>query len=230
MTMSRSVLTSVALAATVFAAAFISPALAGCGDRPGTPTDVKVESREGAINITWRDTTKPGQGSCHDIEIKRTQNGDTSKSVTGGVCLSGGTGGSYLVSDIAFGQEYCVRLKARDHAGTQGCVSGTWSAQVCGSSKYPPFNTGGGGAPVGKEFEPGINRPGSDYKSLVLSSADPRSCQAACKRDSKCAAWTYVNPDRGRLPTRCWLKKAVPPAVANNCCTSGVPDKFVAPK
>jgi len=41
-------------------------------------------------------------------------------------------------------------------------------------------------------------------------------------RDARCLAFTYVNPGVQGPNPRCWLKNAVPRAVPNGCCTSGV--------
>jgi len=63
---------------------------------------------------------------------------------------------------------------------------------------------------------PGVALPGSIYSVVVLSQADPASCQMVCRADSKCASWTYARP------TRCALKAVIPSQISNTCCTSGV--------
>jgi hypothetical protein len=68
--------------------------------------------------------------------------------------------------------------------------------------------------------EPNTDRPGNDYKNFDVS--DANACEGACKGDSGCRAWTYVNPGVQGPSARCWLKNAVPPSRQNNCCTSGV--------
>lgn len=74
-------------------------------------------------------------------------------------------------------------------------------------------------------WEWNIDRQGSDYKNYNLSTDDPGLCQADCENDPSCKAWTYVKPNTIQGPSpRCWLKNAVPPAQAKNCCVSGVKD------
>jgi hypothetical protein len=74
-----------------------------------------------------------------------------------------------------------------------------------------------------REFEPDVDRPGSDYNNFDLAAADPNDCRAACESDgSRCQAWTFVKPGVQGPSARCWLKGAVPPAITSNCCTSGV--------
>jgi hypothetical protein len=212
------------LAVAVLTVLSAQGAYASCGDRPGTPTDIQVEPIEGGLHIKWRDTTRRGEGSCHDIEIKRTQNGDTSHSVTGAICLGGASAGAYDAKELGYGQAYCVRMKARDHAGTQGCVSQNWSATVCGSTGSPPLNTSGGAAasPSIPDEEPNVDRTGNDYKSFKPSAPDFHQCQRACTQDNNCAAWTYVKPDSGfSNANTCYLKNPIPAAHNNKCCVSG---------
>jgi hypothetical protein len=73
-------------------------------------------------------------------------------------------------------------------------------------------------------FEPGIDRWGGDYAAFSLApDEDPTVCWAACLEDSRCEAWTYVEPGTyGDRNARCWLKDEVPGASQQNCCTSGV--------
>ena len=69
-----------------------------------------------------------------------------------------------------------------------------------------------------KGTEVWTDRPGRDYKNFVVKSEDPAACQAACARDGRCRAWTFVR-DR---PQTCWLKDGVPAARRAGCCISGV--------
>lgn len=217
-----------ALAAVL--AGSISPAFASCDDRPGTPTDVKTEAGVGSITFSWHDTTKRGEGSCHDIEILRTAPGDD-RSITGGVCLRGGTDGKHTVTNLAFGEQYCFRIRARDRAGTQGCVSEQWSAKVCDSA-LPPSGPG-----VGRisELMRGIDLPGSDIpesaggRVVTLIPAGQtadidrlaRDCQRECNRHGRCVAWTLARPGAQGPHAVCWLKHQIPAPVESGCCTSG---------
>jgi hypothetical protein len=66
------------------------------------------------------------------------------------------------------------------------------------------------------------DRPGMDYKSFDLRTADPLICKNRCAKDPKCRAWAYVKPGYQGQMAKCWLKSGVPPAVANECCISGL--------
>lgn len=68
------------------------------------------------------------------------------------------------------------------------------------------------------------DRPGSDYRSFDLpdSSPIPQLCELACITDQRCSAWTYVRPGVQSASARCYLKSIAPPAVADDCCISGV--------
>jgi hypothetical protein len=73
--------------------------------------------------------------------------------------------------------------------------------------------------------EANTDRPGSDYKHFDNIGGVPvtaQQCTMACFKDANCKAWTYVRPNTIQGPKgNCWLKNAVPPPVANNCCISG---------
>ncbi len=69
-------------------------------------------------------------------------------------------------------------------------------------------------------FERNIDRPGRDYRNSPSRGAS--DCSFACQFENQCRAWTYVRPGIQGRSGRCWLKNAVPGAVRNNCCISGV--------
>jgi hypothetical protein len=69
---------------------------------------------------------------------------------------------------------------------------------------------------------PNVNLPGRDYANVTLPQPDPAACQAACKADGRCAAWTYVLPGVQGPQARCWLKNAVPAQTPDGCCVSGI--------
>src|SRR5215469_7933622 len=72
-------------------------------------------------------------------------------------------------------------------------------------------------------YERGIDRPGHAYR--VLKTYNAAECSLACQAANSCKAWTYVKPGaprRAGTASRCWLKPVVPPAIRNDCCTSGV--------
>ena len=70
--------------------------------------------------------------------------------------------------------------------------------------------------------EAGVNRPGGDYRSIELPSADPALCRKACDDEARCRAYTYVKPGVQGPSALCWLKSEVPPGVPDECCVSGV--------
>ena len=207
----------------------ISPAFGACSDRPGTPTDVKTEAGVGTITLSWHDTTHRGEGSCHDIEILRTIPGDD-RSVTGGVCLRGATDGRHTIN-VAFGQEYCFRIKARTRAGTQGCVSAQWSNKICDSA-LPPSGPGVGRV---SDLMRGVDLPGSDIPERpdgrvplpVDAGTTPNidklaeDCRGLCNQQGRCVAWTLVKPGVQEPNAVCWLKHQIPAPVESACCTSG---------
>ena len=66
------------------------------------------------------------------------------------------------------------------------------------------------------------DRPGLDFKTIELSAPNPDLCENACKKDSKCRAWTYSWPGAKGPKAMCALKTGVPPKRADTCCISGV--------
>jgi hypothetical protein len=77
-------------------------------------------------------------------------------------------------------------------------------------------------APTPAPILQGINLRGADYSNFSIALAEPGLCQNACRADTKCAAWTYVQPGAQGEQARCWLKNRVPPRSQGNCCVSGV--------
>jgi hypothetical protein len=68
-----------------------------------------------------------------------------------------------------------------------------------------------------------VNQPGLDFATYNLRSPDPRQCEQLCAQNPQCKAWTYVKPYTVQGPTpRCWLKHAVPRALRDTCCVSGI--------
>ena len=68
----------------------------------------------------------------------------------------------------------------------------------------------------------GFDRPGGDYASFPVRSADPAQCAARCERDARCRAWGFSYPVTESANAICWLKSRVTPRVASPCCASGV--------
>lgn len=71
-------------------------------------------------------------------------------------------------------------------------------------------------------LETNTDRPGMDYSSFDLGSANPSLCEQACNSDPDCRAFTYVKPGVQGPNARCWLKNGIPTATPNDCCDSGV--------
>ena len=71
-------------------------------------------------------------------------------------------------------------------------------------------------------LESASNRPGGDYRDFDLAQPEPAACADACAQDSRCQAFSFVQPGIQAEAARCWLKDSVPEAVADDCCISGV--------
>jgi V8-like Glu-specific endopeptidase len=69
------------------------------------------------------------------------------------------------------------------------------------------------------DFEPGVDRPGSDYRSLVTPTAT--ACRSECTHDGACRAFSYVSST-----STCWLKNSVAEAYPNANVTSGLPKRI----
>jgi hypothetical protein len=92
---------------------------------------------------------------------------------------------------------------------SQCCVSGVRGAGVIEPRKGP--------------VEYSIDRTGGDYRSIDVA-ADPAGepCMEACKKDSRCRAWTYVRPGYFSAAPRCYLKDKITRPRHKPCCISGV--------
>jgi len=75
----------------------------------------------------------------------------------------------------------------------------------------------------GGAVEFSIDRTGGDYKNLDVAT-DPAGapCEAACKADDRCRAWTYVRPGYLGPSARCFLKEKLTAPRRKPCCVSGV--------
>jgi hypothetical protein len=78
--------------------------------------------------------------------------------------------------------------------------------------------------------EPNTDRRGGDYDSFPLkpvtnsiAGAPQVQCEARCRNDPQCKAWTLVKAGVQAPDAICWLKNTVPPARNDGCCVSGVP-------
>jgi hypothetical protein len=75
----------------------------------------------------------------------------------------------------------------------------------------------------GGAVEFSIDRTGGDYKNLDVTT-DPAGapCEAACKGEDRCRAWTYVRPGYLGASARCFLKEKLTRPRHKPCCVSGV--------
>jgi hypothetical protein len=87
--------------------------------------------------------------------------------------------------------------------------------QITGATKPPAVDTGRAFTPMQVETD----LLGGDYKGFDGSTAG--GCEAECKRDDKCRAWTFVKAGVQGPQARCYLKDVIPAASSNSCCTSG---------
>jgi hypothetical protein len=74
-------------------------------------------------------------------------------------------------------------------------------------------------------YSKGVDLPGSDYKSFETTGAADAECSIACGKDPQCKAWTWSKPGIQAPKGKCWLKNAIPTAVSNDCCISGLQTK-----
>jgi hypothetical protein len=86
----------------------------------------------------------------------------------------------------------------------------------------PLFAPAPAAAQTNPNFEYGIDRPGSDYRSFDLQYDAPGLCAGQCAQEGQCRAWTYVKPGVQGPHPRCWLKSAVPAPIRNAYVISGL--------
>jgi PAN domain len=82
--------------------------------------------------------------------------------------------------------------------------------QMCGATAAAP------------SYQPNVDLPGDDYKTIDMMRPRPRLCQEACLQDSRCQAWTFVRTGVLGAQASCWLKSKAEPPQTNSCCVSGV--------
>jgi hypothetical protein len=89
------------------------------------------------------------------------------------------------------------------------CVSGVKGAAVV--------------EPKSGRIEFSIDRTGGDYRNMEVK-PDPTGavCEAACKGEDRCRAWTYVRPGYLGASARCFLKEKLTRPRHKPCCVSGV--------
>ncbi|AOT08747.1 PAN domain-containing protein [Pseudoalteromonas luteoviolacea] len=71
------------------------------------------------------------------------------------------------------------------------------------------------------DTEVDMDRLGLEYLSFVVEQNDQTVCLAACKNDSRCRSWTYVDPGVQHTNGKCWLKSGTNINRPCSSCTSG---------
>ncbi len=114
-------------------------------------------------------------------------------------------------------------------AGREKIVD-TFSAGAAPSPTYPvpqadpSFSAPPAAGNSGFEYQ--VDRPGSDYSSFdiptIYLDESAQKCDAACRREGKCRAWTLINSGLLKPTARCWLKDNVPMPVRATLAISGV--------
>ena len=99
------------------------------------------------------------------------------------------------------------------------------SAQVTEAPSATPPSAAGAvaGLPLGTKLGDAMTNValrGSNYR--VAESADSPACQAACRAETRCVAWTYVQQKANETTAHCAFKAVIPQKFTDACCTSGV--------
>lgn len=76
--------------------------------------------------------------------------------------------------------------------------------------------------PANPKYQEGTDMPGKDYHGFDTTKGGAAECSIACSKESKCQVWTW-----SKQINRCWLKDAVPDAVLDGCCISGLKSKII---
>lgn len=68
-----------------------------------------------------------------------------------------------------------------------------------------------------------VDRLGGDYRMIELpADGTAASCEAACRGDNRCRAFTFVRPGYISQAPRCYLKDKITRPRHKPCCISGV--------
>lgn len=193
---------------------------ASCDDRPGTPTNVTMETTS-STELTMRFTDTAGGWVWYDMYLDFEGGPNAGRNITGGTPdfhyqVKRGDRLQFTWRSLEPNRSYCAALRARSSRGTNGCVSLITSNWACARTL----------AEAEPLIEAKVDRPGYDLFNFSTGNYGPElqmseSCNAACERDSRCKAWTFVRPGVQGRYGRCYLKSAVPKRVFSDCCTSG---------
>jgi hypothetical protein len=111
--------------------------------------------------------------------------------------------------NVAPGAMCFLKTQVTPRVGNNCCVSGVKGAGVLERK---------GGA---VKFS--IDRTGDDYRNLdVATNPTGAPCEAACKGEERCRAWTYVRPGYLGPSARCFLKERITRPRHKPWCVSGV--------
>ncbi|MEM9061485.1 MAG: PAN domain-containing protein [Pseudomonadota bacterium] len=213
------VLSGVAVIAVVAVAAIVLMQTGETGDETGAGSETSKTTVTGNWTSDFGNMIWSGTGATYGTDNGR---------LTG--AFDGQTYSGHWVEDAS--EQPCATL--RDGSSAWGRIEftfdpefksfeGTWS--YCGAA---PDSRWAGARAVAVEraftsYEENIDRPGGDYTSLRLGSAEATACQKLCSEDQRCLAWTYVAPGYQEADAVCWLKNTVPQGTRKDiCCTSGV--------
>jgi hypothetical protein len=71
-------------------------------------------------------------------------------------------------------------------------------------------------------YEENVDRPGQDYRTVNLATADPHLCEQSCRDDPQCRAWAFAKPDFSQDLITGWNQfelRAVPARWCASACT-----------
>ena len=130
--------------------------------------------------------------------------------------------GRYDLHIYPMGVEGLGERQVADVEVRPDAVSDSLTSYSANANANAGAGTAGRAAADGMERD--TDRPGGgDFRHLSPPQDDPALCRDACRDDAHCRSWTYVKPNTIQGPgANCWLKTGVPPAVANDCCISGI--------
>jgi hypothetical protein len=135
---------------TLSTALAASAAHAACGNRPGTPNEVKAEALgaatpgSGTIRFSWRNTTSRAHVGKHtmyfDISVRDGKGNQVGKDMSGHgpFSVTYGSRSHQDFTGLSVPSTFCFSIRARTEGGTKGCVSQRFSAQVCATTVATP--------------------------------------------------------------------------------------------
>ena len=131
----------------------ISSAHAGCGDRPGTPNELRAEPLASAPNTTirfsWRNTTGKGMNKSgstssgdaphkmyFDIWVRDSKGRNIGKDLTGygPYSVTYGSRSHKDINHLSTPETRCFYIRARTGPGTKGCISKIAAGPVCATT------------------------------------------------------------------------------------------------